>query len=62
MWILKVYKKFEVLPGEYDAKETYRQYFVDEDANKAQKLADDLTASYERLGYADVFSAEACEA
>lgn len=31
MWILKIHKIFEVLPGAYDSKEVYRQYFVDED-------------------------------
>lgn len=63
MWILKVYKRFEVLPGAYDAQETYRQYFVDKDADKAQKLADDLNANYKRLGCSNVYSAEAhkCE-
>lgn len=58
MQILKIHKIFEVLPGAYDSKEVYRQYFVDEDADKAQKLADELNATYERLGCADTYSAE----
>lgn len=58
MQILKIYKIFEVLPGVYDAKEVYKQYFVDEDADKAQKLADELNATYKRLGCADTYQAE----
>lgn len=59
MWILKIHKRFEVLPGAYDSKEAYRQYFVDRDAYKAQELADELNANYERLGCSDSYSAEA---
>lgn len=63
MWILRIYQQREVLPGIYHAQETYRQYFVDKDADKAQKLADDLNANYKRLGRSNVYSAEAhkCE-
>lgn len=63
MWILKIHETREVLPGINTSKENYRQYFIEEDADKAQKLADELNANYKRLGCDGVFIAEAhkCE-
>lgn len=58
MWILKIHETHEVLPGINTSKENYRQYFIDEDADKAQKLADELNATYKRLGCYDAYSAE----
>lgn len=59
MWALRIYKQREVLPGVYDAEVSFRQYFVDEDSEKAQKLANEINEAYENMGVSSVYTAEA---
>ena len=59
MWILKIIQKKEILPGVYEESVFFRQYFVDEDADKAQKLANEINEDYKTRGFYDIYLAKA---
>lgn len=50
MWILKVYQRREVLPDVEQEQVIFRQYFVEEDADKACELVEEFNAHYKAIG------------